>query len=711
MAKTKRLKSVKGKRWKKGQSSNSNPQTMKHREAARKVQFQVNTGPSELTLSALAKHDAQCMDIGSSDVDTQSVASFNTWATNFTNTTNATFSKVNRYWSSGSAFHNEVLAILAAVTEVIKEQGGTESETEYYGALITTLDTVQEEQSVAAVLYLLNMAIKKTPQPVLRKSFTEAAKKLYDVFAEHAQGDNQTIIKSSLQCLSGLLRAQDQSAWGDSSTTNIFQSLLTFTVHKKPRVRKCAQQAVCIILKTPEFIQNKTAAHHPAAAATASFCQEKIEQAGADSTTTLYVMGLLQHLLSSFPQNSLKNTVQSILAAMTLSNIVVKSVALKALHGLFKNRPSITSLPPQRNSQIILALYEFQPSESDTQPMAAWMMVIEAAFLNLSEHDSKLCLDRLPRLVTACMNCMSRSDSSQSAANTLISVFKTCLPAMKEHLSVLVQSPQPTNIHKIITTFENGLASYQNHASWGLILNVIRAMFLAVGAVIDPLCHKLLLSMSTMRTTDAIHDFQYRMEVDNAVGAAVKTMGPKSVLEAVPLQITGEEDNYDFPRSWLIPVIRDNVTNTSLAYFNSYFLPLATKLRNQSLEYSYGGRSVEGKSYDALQDQIWSMLPGFCTHPTDLPKAFPVLAQTLGKALKDRPDLRFNVLSGIRKLIQHSNTDEESKKVMSLFAKNFIPLLFNLYTSDPEAERDPKRMAVLDTAKFYFQVSKNIKIR
>ena len=33
--------------------------------------------------------------------------------------------------------HKEMLAVLAAVTEVIKQKGGTESSTEYYAALVS----------------------------------------------------------------------------------------------------------------------------------------------------------------------------------------------------------------------------------------------------------------------------------------------------------------------------------------------------------------------------------------------------------------------------------------------------------------------------------------------------------------------------------------------------------------------------------------------
>ena len=59
-----RLKSLKGKRWQKGQSSSSNPQTHKHRNAARGkfsghlAQSQTQEQGAVLTKDALASHDA-----------------------------------------------------------------------------------------------------------------------------------------------------------------------------------------------------------------------------------------------------------------------------------------------------------------------------------------------------------------------------------------------------------------------------------------------------------------------------------------------------------------------------------------------------------------------------------------------------------------------------------------------------------------------------
>lgn len=49
--------------------------------------------------------------------------------------------------------------------------------------------------------------------------------------------------------------------------------------------------------------------------------------------------------------------------------------------------------------------------------------------------------------------------------------------------------------------------------------------------------------------------------------------------------------------------------------------------------------------------QIWTLLPGFCTRPTDVAVAFKGLARTLGTAISERPDLRVTVCQALRTLI------------------------------------------------------------
>ena len=47
---------------------------------------------------------------------------------------------------------------------------------------------------------------------------------------------------------------------------------------------------------------------------------------------------------------------------------------------------------------------------------------------------------------------------------------------------------------------------------------------------------------------------------------------------------------------------------------------------------------------------------------------------------------------------------EENRAELARFAKNYLPLFFNLITADSENERDSTRLAVLETAKCYMKV-------
>jgi ribosomal RNA-processing protein 12 len=64
------------------------------------------------------------------------------------------------------------------------------------------------------------------------------------------------------------------------------------------------------------------------------------------------------------------------------------------------------------------------------------------------------------------------------------------------------------------------------------------------------------------------------------------------------------------------------------------------------------------------------------------------------------------VMSALRKLILHNVDNEENKKELAKFAKNYLPILFNLYTTEStENRRDPAKLAALETVKIYLQIT------
>ena len=48
---------------------------------------------------------------------------------------------------------------------------------------------------------------------------------------------------------------------------------------------------------------------------------------------------------------------------------------------------------------------------------------------------------------------------------------------------------------------------------------------------------------------------------------------------------------------------------------------------------------------------------------------------------------------------------DTNRAVLARFAKNYLPLLFNIYASDAESPKDPKKLAVYETIKCYMQIA------
>ncbi|KAG8523483.1 RRP12-like protein [Galemys pyrenaicus] len=625
--------SAKLKRWKKGHSSDSNPSTCRHREAARSRFFSQPSGKSDLTVDAVKLHNelqSGSLRLGRSEgpemaMDEEVAPAFTeqssgTFLSGLSDCTNVTFSKVQRFWESNSAAHKEICAVLAAVTEVIRSQGGKETETEYFAALMTTMEAVESPESLAAVAYLLNLVLKRVPSPVLIKKFSDTSKTFMDTLLAQASSGSTSALRWVLSCLATLLRKQDLEAWSYPVTLQVYHGLLSFTVHAKPKL--------------------------------------------------------------------------------------VTACAMQAFHSLFHAKPGQNTLSAELNAQIITALYDYVPSENDLQPLLAWLKVMEKAHINLVRLQRDLGLGHLPRFFGTATTCLLSPHSQvvTAATQSLQEILRECVaPHMTDIGSVTSSTSGPAQcVAKMFRAVEEGL-TYRFHAAWSSVLQLLCVFFEACGRQAHPVMKKCLQSLCDLRLSP---HFPHAAALDQAVGAAVASMGPEVVLQAVPLEIDGSEETLDFPRSWLLPVIRDHVRETRLGFFTAYFLPLATTLKNKAMNLAQAGSTVESKIYDTLQWQIWTLLPGFCTRPTDVAASFKGLARTLGTAISERPDLRGTVCQALRTLIVKGCEAEADRAEVSRFAKNFLPILFNLYGQPVAAGDTPAPCrAVLETIKTYLTIT------
>ncbi|KRT79476.1 hypothetical protein AMK59_7164, partial [Oryctes borbonicus] len=395
-----------------------------------------------------------------------------TFASEWTDCSNMSYSRFLKVFRSDSALHKEMLAILAAITEVIKENNGTESPGEYFCSLITTLEQIlssenENEVQVTAVCSLLNMGIKSVPEGIIKSTFNEISTKLLQILKQYSESNNNVLVKSVFGILTVCLRTQDLGVWSNTNTQHIFSAILNpFSLHTKPKWRKSAQLSIASILKAECFQDNEK--FNPAAGIVATFVEQTLDacmggnpntvtitSVQAGQTTILHTLGLLKETIGCFPKSHIKKCCETILRLLTLNYPLVSSCGLQVLHSLFSSQKAV--MPAKLNGQLISALYDYQPSPNDVQPTLAWLAVMQQAHIHLADVDAAMCCGVLPKIFTTITNLWlsEKVEIISAATYTLDALLRDAAGPICETIESVEQNK--SKIAKCFNSIEAGL--------------------------------------------------------------------------------------------------------------------------------------------------------------------------------------------------------------------------------------------------------------
>ncbi|KAL9880391.1 RRP12-like protein [Glossina fuscipes] len=705
---------VKGKTWSKGHSSTCNPEQMKHRLKAKSRFFQTNlslaspdttTSPGTLTLDAVLKHDQRnafnaetttVNDVASSlkcfsfhDDDDEAMTqtqpgTFKTFATNYTSCSNKSFRKLLVGFRTTSELHKEMLAILTALTEIIKERGGSESSTEYFILLMEQIEASKEDNEIIAGISLLAMGIKSVPTMVLRKRFSETAQTLMFCLQRFAESSNQNVIRYTISCLSVLLRAQVYTTWTYSSIWKYIDALLSFTIHSKPKIRKQAQHAIVAIVHGSTFmlpaenvnsVENPTQIKaHPASNRITKFClnQFKPDILAHQETTLLHTLTLLKDIIGALKMNDIRVICEHLLSIMTAANVVTRTSCFHTLHSLFASRT--TNLNSVMCGKLLTAIHKYRPDRSDRRQTLAWFTVLKEGYIHLSRLDMDLCMNALPHF-TNVANDLWRSDHSEIIA----SVFNCLKEFLYESVKEACTSQEAANMYQLPISHLIQSLHDVLRAPFGEVLKHVILTF----AIIFEVCgiyfvndlSKSLLELAKRYDTES----SLRLQIEHAIMAAIKSMGPEVVLKTIPL--TNDKGEVMLDRSWLLPLLRQGSVGATFTFFKEVILTLALECNTKWHKFAKEKQISMSHTYELLCCQLWGLFPGFCRNPKD-PENFSLIAPTLGNALDNNPEFRAPIFDGLLELLEGEN-NLEIHGLLGNYAKNFLPRLFNIYTQKP----------------------------
>lgn len=185
-------------------------------------------------------------------------------------------------------------------------------------------------------------------------------------------------------------------------------------------------------------------------------------------------------------------------------------------------------------------------------------------------------------------------------------------------------------------------------------------------------------------------------ELSEALGAAVAAFGAERVLQIAELRIVETPLNdisfEQNSRSWMLLILRDHSKHTSLSYYSSCFLSIASALKTRFMESERSGQAIVAKKYWTLIEHVWALLPGFCDEPVDLHSALMSqggkMAKQLVNVLLEEPSLRQYVWAAFSKACEGTrepssriarDTQESNRACLQTLSGRVMPEMFNAF--------------------------------
>ena len=610
--------------------------------------------------------------------------------------------------------------------DTLQEQNCTPTPTAYFAALLSLLDQhisndrITNKDLAHGVVYLLDLVTPYVPAPLLKSKFPQILTSLAFPLT-HADSE-APILRASIGCLEFLLIQQDSEAWqlpvNQTSPRGAIAGLLQLAVDRRPKVRKRAHDALVEILQNPPpspFLD------HPAADLCAEYAlkslkdvdepaiqrktHQKQQEVQQKTPELVHAMQLVRSIATGsggWPSRKINSLCELLLNIAKSSNEYLTMTAFDVFEVIFSGMANEESSP--KLPRILEIIEELQPSRNDSQLLPPWIAVLSRAYDVSAQVTPEDTFQKIPEIFAKVAGFLESPSHNIriSASECLISLFHNCIPTSV----ILEPSIFDEKVLEGVAKTLMELLSVKYQSAWMEVFNVLSSAFDALRWRSAPLLSPIVKTVGELRATDA---FTGKKEADAVLSKAIHAMGPASVLEVLPLNLTKPAAGHP-GRAWLLPLIRDATQNTRLSHFRSELVPLSEVMFQRVLNHGATEKTMEIKIFETLVSQIWSCFPGYCDLPLDLINTFDQsFAELISNLLYQQTELRVYLCRALQNLVESNHAllglDGEDDLLvqgrvskanaqknidhLGMLAGNLLAVLFNVYSQTLPQYRGP----------------------
>ena len=613
----------------------------------------------------------------------------------------------------------QTAVVLSAIEDTLRTQQSEPTPTAYFAALLSLLGQyISAEKGLVnkevayAVVYLLDLVTSHVPAPLLRSKFPQILSSLAPALT-HPEAE-APLLRASIGCLESLLVAQDGQAWAlpqsASSPRAAVGGLLALAMDHRPKVRKRAQDALDNILRHPP---PSPSLDHPAADMCAETALRSLQSAAEEATSkrkkqkghkdsagehdpnlmhALQLVKAIANAENGWPSKKIDSLCSLLLNISRGSNEFLTMAAFEVFEIIFAglaDQVSSAKLP-----RLLDSIRELQPSQNDSQLLPPWIAVLCRGYEVSAQIEAQETFEKLPELFNTISPFLASSSHNirVSASECLISLLNTCVP----DTVLLEPSIMDEKLLEKLASILRDLLSVKYQTAWMEVFNIMTAALDVLRWRSHPLLKSVVQAVGGLRGNDS---FTGKKEADGVLSAAIRAMGPDNVLAILPLNLGTAPKGPG--RAWLLPLMRDSVSNTRLAHFRSELVPLSEVMFQRVLNHGNREKTMEIKIFETVVSQIWACLPGYCELPLDLRETVDQsFAELLSNLLYQQPQLRTDICKALQNLVDTNQAiaeleedenlihqgrvskDEAAKNIEHLtgLASNLLAVLFNVYS-------------------------------
>ncbi|KAJ9695853.1 hypothetical protein PVL29_011032 [Vitis rotundifolia] len=576
----------------------------------------------------------------------------------FTEKSDICQSLMNRYSKSSAPQHRHLIATAAAVRSIITAEALPLTPLSYFAAVVTTIVNSSEtldSTGIAALSTLLSIVLPAVPaQAITHPKAVEAVSVLVELLRSRGEGMAASSLRAVVKCLGVLVGFCDLEDW--DSVRLGFETLLKFSVDKRPKVRKCAQaflervfksfQSTMVAKEASKLVLSLFKNYMPLAVRLNS--SKTVDGSKPENLEILHMLGVLKLIV---PYLSVKVGLKILLELLKLMNAQFSALTrhiLKIIEALFETSRVEVIIPEADNIISSLSSYVLLGEKNPADTVICAATVLRGTLDKLDAGERSAWIRNLPLVFRSVAGLLTSEASTASQASTIL---KELIKHRMDQRTLLINGSIPfqdasentesSAIKSICAVFENALSTCDGIPNEH-VLDVISVLFLELGEMSYFFMKDIVLKLADL-TSLANGDVSDTRHLQECIGSAVTALGPERILVLLPISLDAE--NFTCSNIWLVPILNKYVVGASLRYFMEHVMPLAESFKRAS-----------HKDLQAHAHGLWGLLPAFCRYPTDTRQSFGSLTKHLISFLKKNSFMHESIAISLQELVNQNRS-------------------------------------------------------